>query len=395
MKSKVDKAEEKKEHFSKALLSSIFFGDKSLILRKSNGGFYQCIKGKNKIYFIYVGSELSSVNMDSIITDFSDEDKLISKKKDFVINKAEMSSITYKEKKDPNLAFDNSGYIIIKCNDLKKQFQVIDTVSASSIKIFFQGIKANVKSKSIKEKLLDSIFIIDRTEGKDIELETLRPISAVLTYLSLAAGVAFFFLESKWKFLSILCILLFSTIFILYTRHNNVLSLADKKNEKRSIKEKINVGPPLLMIGMALAIRSDMDFNLTSYKVLVGLSLLLFSTIMFVFFYFTKEYKRNKSSIWIIIISALLFSPGAVIQTNYIFDFSKPTVMESRILHMKTLKKSNMPYQWLIDITDLNGNKIEVKVPKESYRKFYTGRPVNVVEKEGCLKVPYVYVENK
>ena len=255
--------------------------------------------------------------------------------------------------------------------------------------------KANVKSKSIKEKILDSIFVIDRTEGKDIELETLRPISAALTDLSFGAGLAAFYFTSQLKFLSILCILLFSTIFILYTRHNNVLSLAGKKNEKRSIKEKINVGPSLLMIGIALAIRSYMDFNLTSYKLLIGLSILLFSIIMFVFFYFTKEYKRNKSSIWIIIISALFFSQGAVIQTNYIFDFSKPTVMESRILRMRTLKKYNMSHQWLIDITDLNGNKMEVKVPKEYYRKFYIGRPVNVVEKEGFLKVPYVYVENK
>ncbi|MDP4179527.1 MAG: hypothetical protein Q8942_00355 [Bacillota bacterium] len=387
-----EELEQKINDENNELLSSISFGEKSLLLRTSGGSFYQCIKGDGKLYFIYVGGELSGVNFDLIRTDFSNENTFISKKKDYLINNSDINSIKYKTQKIQNSVFINSGSIVIKCNSFKKRFLLLETISIESIKTFFDGIKLDIKLKNKNVDMEDSIIENVNADRHKLLIARLKLICAMLTVVSVGVSAAFLFLIINYRLMSVLSMALFISIFILYVKYNDIFSIADEKNQKTFTKGKINISILILIPCFGLGIRSLLDFNITSYKMLMVWVLLIFLTFIFIFFRFTHEYKRKKSSIWVIIIAILFFAPAAAVQTNYLFDSSKSIVVQSKIDNMRVSKGSKSPDRYLIKVTISNGKGIELGISKEYYNRLSNGDTVEIVEKEGFLKIPYAFV---
>ncbi|MFZ5987013.1 MAG: hypothetical protein ACOYWZ_07800 [Bacillota bacterium] len=388
-----EELERELEAENKKFLFYIAFGEKSLLLRTSSGEFYQCIKGKDKFYFIYVGGELSGINLDLIKMDFSDEGIFVSKKKDYVINKNDISYINYKADKIQNFVFNNSGFIVMECGHFKKRFQLLETISVESVRTFFDGIRINITSKAINKEINESLGDNVKVDRDKALIARLKLICTMLTVASVTASSTFLFLIINYKVMSLLCMALFISIFVLYVKYNDIISLADEKNQETFTKGRINITFLILIPSIGLGLRSILDFNLVSYKMFAVWSLLFFSALLFIFFGFTNEYKRRKSSILVMIMAALFFAPSAVAQTNYVFDFSKAAVSQSQIYGMRISENSNSPDEYLIEVMISNSKKIELDISKEYYKRLSIGDTVNIAVKEGALKIPYAFVK--
>lgn len=385
------KLEEKLKAEYEEFLSSVDFGRKSLLLRVSGGGFYQCIKGKDKYYFIFVGGELHGIDSNLIKTDFSDEAAFIEKKKDYAINKEDIISVKYKTKKFQNSAFNDNKSIIIECKNKKRAFRVLESVPSENIKAFFEGINVNVKCKNVSDNVNNLAKENPEADNKKL-ISRLKLVCTVLFFVSVLVSAVFLFIDINYRIMSSLCMILFICIFILYIRYNDILSLDDKKGQKTFSKGKINIIFLIFIPSFALGIRSLLDIELTSYKNFVIFSILLFSIILFIFFLFTNEYKRKKSSIWVIIIVALFFAPAAVAQTNCIFDNSKEIITEARIYDMSISSGSKSTTTYQLDVEEPSGKRIELDVSKKFYERVAVGYTVVVGERKGLLNIPYAYV---
>ncbi|QVK17668.1 hypothetical protein KHQ81_12560 [Mycoplasmatota bacterium] len=376
------------QDINEEFLSSIDYSNQSLLLQSSSGKFYQCIKGYNEFYFIHVGSELIGIDFDLLKTDFSDEKKYISNKKDYIIKKNDISSIKYKVDKVKNLSYDNSGSIIIYHDyKKKKKFKLLEIISKKSVKAFFQGINIDIKSK---EQV--NTPVIKKGKHNQKSISNLKLIFIILTFISILVSAIFLFLPFSYKILSILCMLVFISSFVLYVMYNDIISIEDDSNHKTFTKDKINIIFVLMFPCISLGLRSLLDFDLMSYKTFLVFSILIFSIILLVFFIFTNEYKNKKSAIFVIIFAALFFSPSVVVQTNYIFDSSESKIIQTEIIDKRVSESSKSPDKYLIKVIVSNGKTIELDISEEYYNSLTIGDVVDVGEKEGFLKIGYVYV---
>lgn len=369
------------------ILSSIDYGQKSLILETKSGSIYQCIKGNEKFYFVYIGSQFRGVDLDDLISDFSDERKFITKKKDYIINKTDICFIKYKINKH----FNSVGILTMKCNNFSKRFN-INSITEENLQGFFDGIEIKMKSRNA-EKHMDAFEFDDSNVEYDPELiAKLKSVCMILTIISIVVSFIFLFLNINYKIMSMLCIVIITTILTLYIKYNGVLSLSDKKNTKFFSQNRVNITMSLIIPCIIVGLRSLLDFKLTAYNTFLTLSILLFLGILFIFFKFTNEYKKEKTSIFIILVVAFCFAPSAVIQINYAFDNSKGTVFESIIYDKEITEDSKHGDSYYIKVVLPENKNIELEVSKEYYENHCKGVIAEVVEKEGFLKVPYAFV---
>ena len=221
--------------------------------------------------------------------------------------------------------------------------------------------------------------------------EKIKSINLILSILSLVAGFVFIFLNINYKAESIICILLFIVTFIFYIKFNGVVSLED--NEKEENKDKINALFPLYCSAIALGVRSNLDFNLLSYKMLIIISSIIFVFIMVIFFVFTREYKKVKSCILTIILASLFFAPSATLQINYVFDMSPKKVEISTISNMEMESKSKGFDEYKLTVQNSSGKEMKLRVSKAYYRTVEIGDSIHVCWRDGLFNIPYVYAD--
>ena len=383
------------EEYDREFLASIAFGEKSLLLRGSNGNYYQCIKGVDKYYFIYIGGSMYGMDSDLVKTDFSKEETFIGKKKDFVVNKRDIHLIKYNGDKVRNFQLDNSGSMVIEGYNLKKKFIILGIIELERTEAFFQGIKLDVKRKKIKNQAKDMVVDNEKPDMDKGLVERLKLVFIFLTVLSIVASAAFLFFLEYYKIMSSLCIVLFISIFALYIKYNDIFSMNDEKYAETFSKGKIKIVLPLLILSGVLGFSSVLAFTLLSYEMFAVFSVLLFLVILFFFFRFTNEYKRKKWSILSIIFIALVFAPSAVVQINYILDTSKAAIVESKIYNMRISKGSDEPDEYLVKVAASNGKIIEFNVSKEYYENHSIGDTAVIREKKGFLSIPYGFIKQK
>lgn len=383
-KAKEEKAYEKMEKEYKKILASIDFGKKSIFLRFQFGNTFQCIKGRNKYYFVHIGSESFGISLDKLIKDFTNEDDFIKDKKDFAIDKKDIIKIKYNEKNVPNTSFPNSGIVKIYLKNNNRKFIIIDNVSSEDIKLFFQDLDINIKYDKANKK---EIFTEVENKRDKKSFENIKLANLILTIISVILAISFLFININYKIQSIACMLLFIATFSFYIKYNDVVSMADKGEKK----DKINVILPMYGTAIVLGLRSLMDFNIMSYKMLIIMSLFIFFIIMFIFFVFSKEYKKEKSCILGVMFAVLIFAPSAALQVNYDFEKSALNVEYSTVSNMEISTGSKAPDTYRITVINAFGNKMELNISKNYYRSIKIGDTIPVFEKEGFLKIPYAY----
>lgn len=254
--------------------------------------------------------------------------------------------------------------------------------------------KSPKAKKAIKKKSTQSSFDEKNKINTNKNLIAILKLAfMILSVITIIASVSFCVIIGNYKIMSSLCMVLFLIIFILYIKYSNILVIEDTKEQY--FKEKINIKYILLIPCISLGLRSIFDFNLLSYTMFIILSIVLFLAIIFVFFIFTNGNQRKRSSICIIVMAALFFAPSAVIQSNYIFDYSEANIVQSTIYDKITSKSSKSGDSFKIVVGTSKNKRIEIRVPKEYYEKHAMGDKVNVFEKQGFLNIPYIYVKTK
>lgn len=280
---------------------------------------------------------------------------------------------------------------IYKCNNFNKRFN-INSVTEENLQEFFDGIDIKMKSKNAEKHMDNLEFDDSNIEYNPDFIAKLKSVCMILTIISIVVSLIFLFLNINYKILSMLCIVIIISILALYIKYNGVLSLSDKKNSELFYKNRVNITMSIIVPCIIVGLRSLLDFKLTSYNTFLTLSILLFLIILFIFFKFTNEYKKEKTSIFVILLVAISFAPSAVIQINYIFDNSKGTVFESIIYDKEITEDSKHGDSYYIKVVLPENKNIELEVSKEYYENHCKGVIAEVVEKEGFLKVPYAFV---
>lgn len=106
----------------------------------------------------------------------------------------------------------------------------------------------------------------------------------------------------------------------------------------------------------------------------------------------TKEYKRRKSIIWLILIVVLVYTPCALLQINVLYDFSEGE-QHTTVLIDKHIDDDGVLYYFTVQMID--DEEREVGVMKEFYDMRSVGDTVTLVENRGLLGISYVYIDEE
>lgn len=373
--------------------NSIQFSEKSLLLFAPMGGIYQVINGKDTFYFVRVGEELTGIDKELLKKDFSDEREFLKNKKDFSIDKKDITFISINQKHSANCPFPQSGKIKISTNSVRKNFVVLDSVDIQKIEKFF-GTGANLTDKrSNTSYSIPSEKPLSRNDR--IILPKLKRICLVLYVLAIVAPAVFLFIDLNYRLMSTICLLIPIAILVLYFKYNNILSFEDEKAGKKYSRNKISMGLPLIFPSLGLGLRSLLDFNFTEYRMFLFWSVIIFSAALLAFFLFTTEYKTKKSAILVMVISMLFYAPSATAQVNYLLDSSEPVISYSQVIDKYIDTSSKGPNSYILTMNLKNGKRCDLKVSRTYYNMVEKGRVVQISEKTGFLKIIYATVNEE
>jgi hypothetical protein len=367
---------------------SIRFGEKSLLLFTQTGGMYQLIRGIDKLYFIRIGGELSGMDEELIRTDFLDETRLIQGKKDFDIAQNEIAQIRCRYGSITGVPMESCAEIKIKTDRRTYTFAVLDHLPERRLATFFGGLPF---SAGVKKQARASARGL--TEEEKRILPGLKKACLALTVLAIVAGAAFIFLPGGpvlYRVLSAACILIPVAAFVLYMKYNNLLSIEDS-NDSMFKRSRANISTALLIPSGALVMRTIYDFNVTGWASFAIWSGAMIAVVLLMMFKFTKEYKRKKSVIWMIVLVALFYAPSAVVQVNGLYDYSEPVVYSTTLLDKHISEgRSSTRYIYTVEMED--GSEKDLGVSREFYREQVAGDTVTVVEQSGLLGIDYAYI---
>jgi hypothetical protein len=368
------------------LKASIGFGEASLLL-ESDEGMYQLIKGADKLFFKWIGEEAGGMDTKFLITDFSDETAFLKGKKDFCIAPGGIKAIKCGYGALAGLE-KNCGTFDIATYRGKYTFLILDSLPKERLEAFFEGLPFSVKEKR------PAAPAPRLTSKEKAVLPGLKKACLALTIASVITAALFFFYIpdlATYRALSAVCMLIPAFTFALYIKYNKLLSIEDKKGPIFK-KASVNVSLPRLVPSAMLAIRTLYDFNVTGWVRLIIWSAAIVAAALLAFFKFTKEYKRKKAVLSIIILSVLFYAPSAVMQVNCLYDNSAPIVYSSALLdkHMSKGNRGGTYYYFNIEMKD--GEQRHIKVGRDLYETYDEGSLVTVVEQEGLLGVSYAYI---
>ncbi len=382
------------EEMDRKFLESIGFLKNSIILYASASRcIFQTIKNDNGFLFHYIGKRIMDVDDTKFIKDFSNVKLNSENKKDYFINLDDIENITVKTIEKRN----SYKYSILKItlkNGKTQKYKLYDTIDDNDLNSFFGKI-------SIINSVKKSANKNENIENKEYKLEekdktTLNKLNKFFLIFSLFSYFTFGLYIFAYNYityaiLTFLCLVICLTLFIVYIKFQKYLSLTDKPNNNLIKKGKIGIIKEFILFPVIFALFSTLEvdtfvyYDLSKFLIISAILFLILITILFIF---TKEYKKEKSVIFVIIISCILLSPSVINKVNTVYDFSRPQKVYCQIIDNPTETNKKDEITYYLKVKYKNKNK-KIEVSKETYEKYGVGDKLLVYKHFGALGIEY------
>lgn len=257
----------------------------------------------------------------------------------------------------------------------------------------FQDVDVIESTKDV-ESILSNEEFGRTTEEREDKLKRARIVARTLTILGVLLTALLFFYPSPYELVT-LAALIFPTLILASLHFFKGLIRIDQKN---------NSGYPsiiygLIFPGMALALRSFMDFDILEYSnfwlptisVTVVTSLIMFST--------TSELKFKKAADYVTVVSLVgfvfVYSYGGIINYNCIYDDSQSEVFSSEITDMRISTGKTTSYYIELKPWGPVAETEDVSISKGLYESLGVGESVNIYLQNGKMNIPWFSVSKQ
>ena len=172
------------------------------------------------------------------------------------------------------------------------------------------------------------------------------------------------------------------------------ISKKDKKN-KYDVADFIDFPALIIMIRVLL----DYQFDSIKSMILPGtLAAIIILSILFLTH--KKILKSKKNKWWIytsIIFNVTLYSFAGTYAANCTYDYSKPSVYESKVLNKKTKRGRKGRRRYLVTVAPWGHHfdKESISITKSQYDELAIGETIKIDLKPGLFGIPWYYIERK
>lgn len=367
---------------------SIGYIKNSIIIGTHSAGvLFQLIKTNDGFLFHYVGNMLKGVDKSKVITDFSNIEINKDNKKDYILKFEEIEKITANIKN--NFAIMDYGNLKITLkNGKSKKYGLINLFEEKELKLFFNN---NIEIKNKVNNINNNENVIDEIDKN--KLNKLNKFFFIFSIISsVVFGLYFMFLKNNiaHAILTTFCIIICLLPFILYIAFPKHVSLKEKYRYDSSVQQgKLNIVEDIFLYPILFIIISLIDgykFIYYDFVKLLIYSVVLFVILISIFLACTKEYRKQKSALVIIIFVCLFLSPAIVHKVNTAYDFTPSQEISCQITDKPTWTNKKNEITYYITFNYKNKN-IKTEVAKEVYEKYNIQDNIVIIKKQGLLGI--------
>ena len=307
---------------------------------------YQLVCGDKSLIAYYVGSDFKGIdeNLIQYDGDFRQPDK-----KDIVIPVESIRSISIREL--PNIIREQA---VIKTAGRKYRFSLMATDENSSL----TGILKDIAPGKV------TVTPLKAKEPEEPEKEAVQPDMArirVFRVLKICFGVYLGLVNLPWMFIdvpyrlfSVLSIIAMPVLLAAYLCFPGELPLLEDKE----CKGKVSIMSLMVFSAVLPALRSLIDFNFTSYGRLLLLTGIVFAVLLVIGLVCSRELRRRKSVLIMMILFLAFYSFGAVSQVNFDFDNSAPTAQQAVMVDKHISRSRRGPDSYYIELRLSGGREM-------------------------------------
>lgn len=289
----------------------------------------------------------------------------------------------------------NYTYLIPKSTDSKriKVSQYIGNKNSFNQWLYtnFNDVDAIESAQEVEEILANKEFgrTVEEREGK---LKQARYVAQTLNAVGSLLAVLLFFYPKPYQVITLMALIF--PVFILASLHFfKGLIRIDQKNNSGYPSTIIG----LIFPGMALALRSFLDFEILEYSnfwlptfvVTIVTSLIMLST--------TSELKFKKAGDYVTVVSifsfVFVYTYGVIINYNCIYDDSEPEVYSSEVLDMRISTGKSTSYYVGLEPWGPVSVIEDVSISKGLYERLEVGESVNIYLMNGKMNIPWFTIK--
>lgn len=344
-------------------------------LQNSTGRAYQVIRTTGELRFYRCGGELKGPDVDSIQNSRNSLRPLGDK--DFAIPLDSIQRITCKELEG------NIYGCSAKVKSTGKNITLVPFVLTEDQEFmdFWNGIMPGETSSKPKK---DETGILPEPDLKRKGI--LKKVRAGMYIYLIATIVPWMFLNVPYVLFSVLNLLVMPVVLVLAALFPGEVTLSEsrKNGEKR-----VAFYYPLLASVFAPVLRSTIDFNILDWMRVLVISAVLAVALFVIFMLCTKEWKVWKGVLGLVGLALVFYCPGAVMQVNWCFDFSEPTLEIAELTEKHISTGSKTPDSYMLNVQLPDGGELELQTDEIAYEILEVGDPVEVYTWKGLLGIPY------
>ncbi len=357
-----------------------------IVSTQGTGSLFQVIKTNKSFIFHHIGNSLSGIDKSKIIKNFSNIDINKDNKKDYILTQENIDKISA-VLKDNNQIINYGNITISLKNGKNKRYVLINSIGENDLTNFFDN---NI---TIINKTHDIQNIEYSSNHKKILNKLNKFFCIYSTISSVIFGLYFILYANKIAnvIFTTLCIIICLIPFVSYIKYPKYITLKESNFYNPGIQNgKLNISQntlifPLLFALIALIISPVM------YMYYDAIKLIIYSAILFVVFIatmliFTKEYKKEKSTLFVIIMIGLILCPTIIHTVDTSYDYSTPQQIACEIIETTTWTNNNDEITYYLIVNYQNKN-IKTEVSQKTYEKYNAGDNITVIKKQGLFGI--------
>lgn len=214
-----------------------------------------------------------------------------------------------------------------------------------------------------------------------------KRLATLMAFLACTAGAwGWFYPKPYWLVVGLLLILPWLAVAI--TMRSGGLFRIDARNND----PHPHLAIPFLAPGLVLTIRAVNDVHLLEWRTALYVSICVAFALAAMTIIADRSLKKEKASMFAIILLTTFYGYGASMEANVIFDRGVPTVYSAQVLGKKTLSGKSTSYKLTLTPWGPKREPDEVSVSRKWYELLRPGDTVCPVLHEGALHIRWYRV---
>lgn len=354
----------------------------TLVANVWNGRRYQLVCKDKSLIAYYVGSDFKGFDEALLQNgeDFRQPDK-----KDIVIPVESIRSINIINL--PNAVREQA---IIKTSGRRYRFGLIAMDEDSALAEILSDIApGKVTAAPPKAKAQPEEEETDAAQPDMSRIKLFRVLKICFgVYLGLV-NLPWMFIDVPYRLFSVLSIIALPVLLSAYLCFPGELTLLEDKE----CKGKVSIMSLMVFSTVLPALRSLIDFNFTSFGRLLMLTGVVVAMLLVIGLACSRELRRRKSVLVLMILLLAFYAFGAVAQVNFDFDNSIPTAQQAIMVDKHISRSRKGPDSYYIELRLDGGKEMQIKVGSEQYSSYSKGDQVTVYTFDGALDIPYAFAD--